>query len=532
MKKSLKKILAFTLAAAMTAGLAACGSSASTSPSAAGSGSAPAASDAPIKISMYYADNPTLPYMDSWLAVQKTAEIAGVDLTVEAIPSTDYNTKVSLALNTGENCPDVILYQNTKGENSSLALNGAIVPISDYTDWTPNFNAMVEKLGLKDDVDALALKDGKRYYMPQLFDQPFYDGGLIMRQDYLEEKGLEAPKTFDDLYEILKAYKADYPDSYPLTTLVAPYVTYRMTMPSFGVSFGKSSSSGTGALSYDYEKGEYFEGCISDGAREYLRFMNKLYAEGLLDPEMAAPIDGDVWSTKMATGSAVATYAYYDQIGGVETASEIEGFKLQMYPSLEGPAGAHHQPKSKTGVGIMFPASTAKRDDFEQIVRAVDEMFFSEECSTIWCLGVEGTTYTMDGDKIVYSDDITSSPDGIYKTMQVKYGCGADPFQFVWINEREMSKYDENYAQINKTVSEMEDGNVIQPLPPMPLFDDLTAEDVASLQTPLADSIEVWIDAFVTGSKSLDADWDAYVAEMKNLQIDQFCQMYNDNLRK
>ena len=49
-------------------------------------------------------------------------------------------------------------------------------------------------------------------------------------------------------------------------------------MPSFGISFGKSSSSGTGALSYDYEKGEYFEGCISEEAREYLRFMNKLYA--------------------------------------------------------------------------------------------------------------------------------------------------------------------------------------------------------------------------------------------------------------
>lgn len=147
MKKSLKKILAFTMAAAMAAGLAACGSSASTSPSAGGSGSAPAVSDEPIKISMYYADNPTLPYMDSWLAVQETAKIAGVDLTVEAIPSTDYNTKVSLALNTGENCPDVILYQDTKGENSSLALNGAIVPISDYPEWTPNFNAMVEKAG-------------------------------------------------------------------------------------------------------------------------------------------------------------------------------------------------------------------------------------------------------------------------------------------------------------------------------------------------------------------------------------------------
>ena len=39
--------------------------------------------------------------------------------------------------------------------------------------------------------------------------------------------------------------------------------------------------------------------------------------------------------------------------------------------------------------------------------------------------------------------------DGIYKSMQLKYGCGSDVTQMVWINEREMSKYDENYAEIN-----------------------------------------------------------------------------------
>ena len=218
----------------------------------------------------------------------------------------------------------MILYQTTKGENASLALNGAIVPISDYADWTPNFNAYVEKFGMQEEVDALALADGKRYYMPALTDTPFFDGGLIMREDYLKNKGFDDPKTFDDLYNILKAYKEDYPDSYPLTHLVAPYVTNRMTMTSWGVSFGKSSSSGTGALSWDYEKGEYFTGAISDQAREFLKYMRKLADEGLMDPDIGSggTIDGDVWSNKMATGAAMATYAYYDQIGGVEAASE------------------------------------------------------------------------------------------------------------------------------------------------------------------------------------------------------------------
>ena len=49
----------------------------------------------------------------------------------------------------------------------------------------------------------------------------------------------------------------------------------------------------------------------------------------------------------------------------------------------------------------MFPIATSKRADFEQVVRAIDACFYSEEAATIWCLGVEGVTYTMDGDKIV-----------------------------------------------------------------------------------------------------------------------------------
>jgi len=484
----------------------------------------------PIKISIYYSDNATLPFRDDWLTVTEAEKMFNVDFDFEIIPIADYSTKVSLALNTQTNAPDVILYQTTKGENASLALNGAIVPISDYSEWTPNFNARVKEFGLEDAIEELKLADGKLYYLPALFDKPFYDGGLILREDFLEAKGLPAPKTFDDLYNILQAYKEEYPDSYPLTILAGPRVLYRMTMPSFGISLGKNGSSGTNTLSWDYEKKEYFPGAISEQFRDYVRFFAKLYREGLLDPEMADPIDGDIWSQKMATGKAMATYAYYDQIGGVTAASNIEGFKLQMYPPLEGPAGAHHQPKSKTGSGIMFPAKTAKRPDFERLVRTIDEVFFSEEGYKLWSIGVEGITYTVEDGKIKYTDEIVNAPEGIYKSMQIKYGCGSDVTQLVWINANEMTKYDENYSRINAEVAAMDDA--IQSIPPTPLFDDLTAEEAATLQTPLADTFEVWIDAFLRGKKDIEKDWDTYVNEMKNLGIEEFCRIYNDNLRK
>ncbi len=482
----------------------------------------------PLSFSVFYSDNATLPFKSDWLTVQEAQKRVGANVEWEIIPIADYQTKVSLALNTQTNAPDVILYQSTKGENAALALNGAIVPISDYPEWTPNFNARVKEFGLEDVVDLLKLKDGKRYYMPALFDIPFYDGGLILREDLLKKYNLAVPKTFDDLYTVLKVFKQHDPSSYPLTILAGPRVLYRMTMPSWGISLGKNSASGSNTLSWDYGAKRYFAGAISDQYKSYITYFHKLYSEGLLDPEMADPIDGDRWTQKLATGKAMATHAYYDQIGGVTANSTIAGFQLQMYPALAGPAGAHHQPKDKTGSGILFPAQTAKRADFEQIVRAVDEMFFSSDNAMMWCLGVEGTTYNTVGGKVVFVDEILNSSEGIYKSLQVKYGCGSDVTQMVWVNAREMTKYDENYARINADVEGM--GDVIQYIPPTPRFDDRQAEEAGTLQTPLADAFERWNSAFLTGAKSITADWDAYVREMKSLGIEKFVDLYNANL--
>ena len=70
--------------------------------------------DEPVKIKIYYSDNATLPFKEDWLTVTEAEKRFNVDFEFEVIPIADYATKVSLALNTGTNAPDVILYQTTK----------------------------------------------------------------------------------------------------------------------------------------------------------------------------------------------------------------------------------------------------------------------------------------------------------------------------------------------------------------------------------------------------------------------------------
>jgi putative aldouronate transport system substrate-binding protein len=488
----------------------------------------PAGTEKPLEISLFYYDNATLPFKSDWLAVTESQKRYNLKINWEVIPTGDFSTKVSLVLNSGVNTPDAILFQSTTGENASLAANGAILPVSDYSAYTPNWNARVEEFGLRADVDRLKLRDGKLYLLPSLYDKPFYDAGLLLREDLLAKYNLPAPKTFDELYTILKRYKQENPSSYPMTMLVGPRVHYRFTQPSWGISVHRDGAGGSRVLSWDYSKNTYFAGAISNQYREYMRFWHKMYAEGLLDPEMADPISNDVWNRKIATGVSIATYAYYDQIGGIAAASNIPGFKLQMYPPLAGPAGAHHQQKNRTGGGIIFPIGVSRRPDFEKVIRAVDAMFFSEEAALLWCLGVEGDTYTMQGNTIKYADSILNAPDGIYKSMQLRYGCGAASTQFVWVNAREMTKYDSNYEAINKQVAAMPDS--IQSVPPTPKLDDATAERATSLMGTLYDTFVVWDNAFLTGTKSLDTDWNAFVTEMRSKGIDELLNLYNANL--
>ena len=85
-------------------------------------------SEGPIKFSLYYSDNATLPFKQDWLTVTEVQKRVNADVEFEVIPIADYQTKVSLALNTGTNAPDVILYQSTKGENAAIEITRIMIP--------------------------------------------------------------------------------------------------------------------------------------------------------------------------------------------------------------------------------------------------------------------------------------------------------------------------------------------------------------------------------------------------------------------
>jgi putative aldouronate transport system substrate-binding protein len=70
------------------------------------------------------------------------------------------------------------------------------------------------------------------------------------------------------------------------------------------------------------------------------------------------------------------------------------------------------------------------------------------------------------------------------------------------------------------------------PVPPAPLLDEIELEQTSLLQTQLTDAVHAATAAFITGQRSIDSDWDAYVAEIEGLGSAQLIDTYNTALER
>jgi len=142
-----------------------------------------------------------------------------------------------------------------------------------------------------DDAEVLnsvkMVKDDKYWYLPRPESlENIYIANwtaIYYRKDWMQNVGIEtAPRTMDEFYEMLKAFKEKDPDgngindTIPLSIQSFPSGTPNDLFASWGVE-----TSGW----YKNEAGDWVPGYYMDEMIEPLKYFRKLYSEGLLDPE-------------------------------------------------------------------------------------------------------------------------------------------------------------------------------------------------------------------------------------------------------
>jgi len=446
-------------------------------------------------------------------------EMTNMDIHWKMVPHESVSEQLNLALGGGE-LPDV--FHTTMMGSSQLmkyGKQGAFLPLNDLIDeYAPNFKSLMEEYPQIE--EAITMPDGNIYGLPGLGDPDFLSyltaPMMYVNEKWLDEMDMDVPETTEEFYEYLKAVKEEEPNGGGETPFGAPTMDhlYNILRGSFGVA---TKGGSVGLIDLDPETDDYRFYPTSEGYKELLQYLNKLYSEGLIEKNIFS-IEHDQYLANSSEGKYGSTVWYSPtEVMGEEVGSQYTGV-----PTLEGP----HGDKVFVNLGSMVKGLgnfvITKENDYPAATMRWADYFYGDEGSQMFFMGIEGDTfeYNEDGepeytDKVLDSDLAFSEqvnrfftfPGGGYPTIvKESYFEGAE--------SSEISV---------EAASKLVDDLVEDPWP-SPLH---TEEENKKLQGFGAD-IEKYVaemrDKFISGKESFDK-WDDYVAEIEKMNLDEYMEI-------
>ena len=232
-----------------------------------------------------------------------------------------------------------------------------------------------------------ASKDGGVYAIVSADDAVYNNNNMLYRSDLFEKYGYEEPKNVDELYELLVAIKKDT-GLIPFTAS-SPWI--QVIASGFGLSYNLVIDKETDTIK------SYLE---QPGLKEYLAWMQKAYAEELIDVDLPMNTSSIV-NEKMSKGVAMmaigghgSTHAWLNSLR--DSGVENPGFKTII--ELEDANGTRHIATSNKAQNIfVIPATASDEDAIYTMGMIASRLDYDNYW--IYNVGYEGTHYykTEDG---------------------------------------------------------------------------------------------------------------------------------------
>ena len=480
-----------------------------------------------LEFTTTFSDQPAYPYDKEWALFQKMTDTTNVSLDATVIPSSDYLQKRSLLVSSGS--APLIMPKTYPGEESPFVSSGAILPVSDYVEYMPNYEDKVEKWGLEDEIDTLKQEDGKYYVLPGLHEELWPDYTIAIRTDIYEANNIPIPETWDEFAESLRKLKEIYPEQTPFSDRFKGNSILNIAAASFGTSAGWGYADG---LAYDEGADEFSYTAASDEYREMVGYFQGLVADGLMDPESFTQ-DDDTAIQKFVTGESFAISTNSQTlVSDRATMNELLGestFSIAKIRVPSGPAGDVIA-GSRLENGIMLSAGAAKSENFVALLQFVDWLFYSNEGEEFAKWGVEGETFTKDVD-----GTRTLTPEFNYnglnpsgtKDLRIAAGYSGGNFAYGGTTELLQSMMLPEEIEWQLEMESKEQESVAPPI----LFSEIEREQVTLLTTPLKDYVDQMTLKFIVGQRDL-SEYDTFITELEDKGLTKYVDLANKTYKK
>lgn len=531
MKKStmFKRTVSVLLVSALAASaLAGCGSKETVSSSESGSAGSSESTERPQLTYWIKMDAtkiaPTTDNFGNILCYQEMAEITGIDVEFIHPPAGDETDSFNLMIAGGE-YPDLIHWDwgNSFSGGPDKAIEDEIIlELSDLIDEKmPNLKAFLDEY--PEIRAAMTTDEGNIYCIPNVY--PYFDEdtlivanrGYQIRQDWLDELGLDAPETIDEWHTVLTAFKnmGTNEDGQPITPMVSRKLSEKTSMV-------RTLANAWGGLDYDFYvvDGVVKFGPIQDEFKDYLTTMNQWYEEGLINSNFST-IDGNevnamvinsqtgAWFYGLGAGMGAFIAAFDDD------ESIISGIKFPVVEEGDTPKYTLLDNYPFVGLG------TAISTNCENVDAALEwlDYHFSDEGIMLMNWGVQGVSYDIDenGDPY-FLDSVLNDPDGLSVDVALgKYAMVSQLDAIVKDHRVEairMWTYDSQRA----ASEQFNDADFSYRYPPTATMTAEEATEYANIMSDITTYRDESIVRFIVGSEPLD-NFDDFVQTIEGMNI-------------
>lgn len=220
--------------------------------------------------------------------MQNAEEKANVEITWQEVPRADWETVKGTLLASGD-IPDIIIGAKNFDNADFVTYNGLFEDLSSYIGAESNIQAMFEEHPELKQISIMS--DGGIYGVPKY--QRFWPSTYLrmyINQEWLDNLGLEAPSTWEELYEVLLAFKeqdangdGDTNDEIPMdfTLTETGVVPPALLLGSFGISLDVYDS----GYGYYIDNGTVKNFYTSEEYKKLVSYFNKLWNAGLINAE-------------------------------------------------------------------------------------------------------------------------------------------------------------------------------------------------------------------------------------------------------
>lgn len=505
----------------------------------------------PVDISLLYRNHSNYPVQDGWMIFSQLQANQNVTFTRTDIDLADWQTKRGLYITADSSEPEVmpVFYS---GEETQYVSSGALLPISDYVQYMPNFEKDLQDFGLSSYLDTKRQADGKYYQLPGLMQIANLQYSIIVRDDDWQAAGLTSdPATFDDLKADLQKLKDSGNCQVPLSAGNNAKDILQAWSPQYDTLLGDWAIQ-NGAQYWDGT--QYVGAAAQPGAQQLTQYMADLVSSGLMDKDSMTQDtnDNSASDQKLVSGTACAVSGNSQDAARLQQQLAAQGTNTTLH-LLTIPQAADGKTYITGGQrfssGMVIGSSIKNDPHFLAILQFLDWLYYSPEGVEFAQWGVQCPAGVTDNTKCTYTKDASGNrtllPDvnnsqGLNaancgtgtscKMLNVDYGFSNGVF---WPANGTFTDLIMSYFSPVQQDFMNRLANVVErpTAPATPMSQD-TLDQVGTFASPLRDLQNQWTTDFIVGNKSVSSDWSSYQSALQTAGLNTLVQLYNSNVQQ